>query len=285
MNTLAFHSTSLTLGLNWRARSDLVFDLRANASDTVADSRWSPVESPAPQTCYQLPGLSGACDYLLRLSITGVGQVVTGSEGRRSQSQYQLRQSAAWNHGAHSVRFGADYVRLAPARRDASKAVSVISDSLDGLADNNFWTANSPRQDTSTVVREISGFAEDTWRLAPRLTATYGLRWEISPAPLPGDTAYFLDSAKGQEEALQQPIWRSTYGNFAPRLGLAFRPTASTRTVIRAGGGIYFDSSLSLATDLINDGPLNFSQFRAGGMGSFQPCCATAFCRIFDCRW
>ena len=69
----------------------------------------------------------------MRLSIAGAGQVVSGAEGHRSQSQFQINQTALLNRGSHSIQLGADYVRLAPQRRDATGAVSVIADSLDDL--------------------------------------------------------------------------------------------------------------------------------------------------------
>ncbi len=269
VNLLDLHSRGVTLGLNWRARPDLVFDLRLNASSASSSSVW---EQPgrAPPVCYQLVGSSDDCDYLVRLSIAGVGQVVSGSEGQRSQSQYQINQTAAWNRGGHSIQFGADYIRLAPVRRDATSSVSVIADSVDALAgSNNYWLANSPLQSASAVVQEVSIFAEDTWRVTSRLTVTYGLRWEVSPAPQSNEPANFLDPALGYT-ALVQPIWKSTYLNLAPRLGFAYRPTSGGRTVIRAGAGFYFDSSLSLATDLVNDGPLNVSQYISGRNGIFS---------------
>src|SRR5207247_5231255 len=58
--------------------------------------------------------------------------------------------------------------------------------------------------------------------------------------------------------------------HLAPRFGVAYRPLKGGRTVIRAGAGVYFDSSLSLATDMINDGPLNVSLYRSGRNGLFS---------------
>ncbi|MGZ7033023.1 MAG: WD40/YVTN/BNR-like repeat-containing protein, partial [Thermoanaerobaculia bacterium] len=48
------------------------------------------------------------------------------------------------------------------------------------------------------------------------------------------------------------PLWPVTYRNFAPRLGAAWRVRKGGQTVLRAGGGLFYDSSLSIATDLIN---------------------------------
>ncbi len=270
VNMLDLRSKGVTLGLNWRARPDLLFDLRLNASTAAASSNWVPAGSPADPVCFQLVGPSSACDSLVRLSIAGVGQVVSGPEGRRSQSQYEVNQTAGWNRGAHSVQFGADYVRLAPVRRDAANVVSVLASNVNELADfGNVWFANSPSQSASAVVKEVSISAEDTWRVTSRLTLTYGLRWEISPAPQSSLRANFVDPLGSPAQSLQ-PIWQSTYANLAPRLGLAFRPTNRGRTVIRAGAGFYFDSSLSLATDLVNGGPLNVTTYSSGRNGIFS---------------
>ena len=270
VNMLDLRSKVVTLGLNWRARPDLLFDLRLNASSAAASSHWEPAGSPAAPVCFQLVGPSSGCDSLVRLSIAGVGQVVSGPEGRRSQSQYEVNQTAGWNPGAHSIQFGVGYVRLAPVRRDAAGAVSVLANNVDDLADfKNVWFANSPSQSASAVMKEVSIFAEDTWRVTTRLTVTYGLRWEISPAPQSSLVANFVDPLGSPSPSLQ-PIWQSTYANLAPRLGLAYRPTNRGRTVIRAGAGFYFDSSLSLATDLVNGGPLNVTTYTSGRNGIFH---------------
>jgi hypothetical protein len=268
INSLDIRSRAITGGLSLRAQPTLVFDLRLNASSAGATSLWRqsgttlPDCAIAPATEYFLLGHpSGVCAYLVRLSIAGVGQVVSGSEGRRSQSQYQISPTASWNKGTHSIRFGADYRRLAPIRNDATGAVSILADTVQDLASSsNFWDANAPQRYVSGVVSEISAYAQDTWRVAPRLTATYGLRWEISPAPLlRGATRY--DPATDLPQDVHRPIWPSTYTNFAPRFGVAYQPFRNGRTVLRGGMGLYFDSSLSLATDLVNDGPLNVSNF------------------------
>jgi hypothetical protein len=59
----------------------------------------------------------------------------------------------------------------------------------------------------------------------------------------------------------QQPLWPSSYRNFAPRLGAAYQLSKDGRTVLRAAAGLFYDSSLSIATDLINGGPLSISSF------------------------
>jgi hypothetical protein len=271
VNTLDLWSRSVTLGINFRARPDLVFDVRLNASDAKANSVWKPAGSGVVPACpfdtttafFLIP--PGNCDTLIRLSIAGVGQIVTGSEGQRRQSQYEISPAGNWNIRTHTIRFGADYRRLAPVRNDAGGSLSILADTVADLTtSSNFWDTQAPQQTISAVLKEISVFAQDTWRISRRLTATYGLRWEISPAPHPGAGSIFLDPLAGSPLRLQA-IWPSTYANFAPRFGAAYQLSDRGRTVIRGGMGFYFDSSLSLATDLLNHGPLNVSQFKRSG--------------------
>src|SRR5581483_8638156 len=266
VNFLDLRSKSLTLGVNYRPASNWIIDLRLNGSTAKSFSTW---QQPPPSTlpaCYagavvaSLSALS-PCDSLVRLSIIGVGPVTYGSEGWRSQSQAQASATAQWNFRGHSVSFGADYQHLEPIRHDFSDNFNIIASSLDTLSqDGNLWKATTPQRQTFAILQEVSAFAEDTWRMTPWLTANFGARWEISPGPVPGTPTNFLTS-DGLVQS-QQPLW-STNANFAPRGGLALRLNHSGKTVFRIGGGIYYDSSLSLATDLINGGPLNVSQYHS----------------------
>jgi len=264
---LDFRSWSGTVGLNWRAGAETVVDFRLNQSYSSAQSFWS-----GNSGCELLPvaalWLLGppTCNLLIRFQIGGVGQLVSGPEGDRFQRQFQFVQSAGWKHGTHSLRLGTDYRRIVPERRDSSGTLSLIADDLPALENQDYWIGRSVAQSGSEPVRELSIWAQDTWQLRPRLTLSSGLRWEYSPAPAtPG--LNFLDPSLGTFETETRPLWSVPYGHFAPRLGVAFSPGRSGRTVLRAGGGIYYDSSLSIATDAINSGPLSISAFTSGRNG------------------
>lgn len=62
-------------------------------------------------------------------------------------------------------------------------------------------------------------FAQDQWKLSPKLTLNYGIRWDL-------------------ETGLSRQI-DSYYGAWQPRLGFAYAP--DNKTVIRGGGGLFFD--------------------------------------------
>jgi hypothetical protein len=279
VNRLDLRFQSVTVGLNLRPTASLALDFRANESQATAHSTWTRTGDSAPSGCELEPmpsflfGRAVSCNALVRFSIGGVGQVVTGREGDRKQRQFQVVQSTIWNRGRHALRFGVDYRRMVPIRRDATGTLSVIADDISTVMDNrNLWLGQSPAVNASTEVSELSLWVQDTWQVSRRLTLTSGLRWEFNPAPVPADNkTYFLDpSTNTLFDGLHRPLWPNTYRNFAPRLGAAWRLSKNGGTVLRAGGGLFYDSSLSIATDLINSGPFSVGRFSSGRNGIFS---------------
>ncbi|HWQ55188.1 MAG TPA: TonB-dependent receptor [Bryobacteraceae bacterium] len=265
VNRLELRARSLTFGLNARPGTGTVLDTRLNASWARIASVWRQTgrgvdECGLEEAITHFLRAPADCAYLARFAIPGLNDLVSGHEGRYRQKQFQVAQTAIFYRGAHTVRLGADYRRLAPSRRDASGTLSVIADSIEDLSgDTNLWVGRSGPRQGATVLNELSLLAQDTWRVNSRLTATYGVRWEFSPAPMPDEPAYFL-TEDNSVRAVRQPLWPRAYRNIAPRLGVAFAPRASGRTVVRAGAGLYYDSSISIATDLVNGGPLDVWQ-------------------------
>jgi hypothetical protein len=108
-------------------------------------------------------------------------------------------------------------------------------------------------------------FAQDDIRVTPNLTVNLGFRYEIPPAFTSGMNGVALDPANGggflwadknfvqqvsSAPGVNQNLIRCCaparlisrdWKDFAPRVGLAWRPFASDRFVIRAGYGIFYD--------------------------------------------
>jgi hypothetical protein len=135
-----------------------------------------------------------------------------------------------------------------------------------GLADFLLGDVSSFRQANpieSDLYQEFfSTYGQDTWKIKPRLTMTYGLRWEpnfpivfqhgdvynfslsrfyagqkstVVPTAPPGFT-YPGDPGFAGKSGI--PIkWR----NLEPRVALAWDPTGDGKTAIRIGGGIAYD--------------------------------------------
>jgi hypothetical protein len=268
VNRLDLRFQSLTMGLNVRPAARAALDFRVNESLTAAESTWTQADASSPAGC-ALESLTSyfyggqiPCDSLVRFAISGVGQVVSGREGDHRQRQFQLLQSASLNEGRHALRLGFDYRRIVPIRRDATGTLSVIADDMAAVTNSgNYWTARSAALSESTVVTEWALWAQDTWQVSRRLTVTPGLRWEFSPPPVTSSPVYFFDPVNNDLTQGQQPLWPASHRNFAPRMGAAYQLSNDGRTVLRAAGGLFYDSSLSIATDLINGGPLSISSF------------------------
>jgi Carboxypeptidase regulatory-like domain len=98
----------------------------------------------------------------------------------------------------------------------------------------------------SQNIQRLGLYAEDSWRVSRQLTVNYGVRYQTT-------WGLFLGSGRNEAEnsayvtlkALQIPIVPSLPSDYrkqiAPRLGIAYSPGSSGKTVIRAGFGLYYD--------------------------------------------
>lgn len=107
------------------------------------------------------------------------------------------------------------------------------------------------RSDTLQAVRTgaTNAFVSDSWRISRNLTLSLGLRYELNrPAYDLNDSAsiFDLDSARIVrlgEDGVPRSGFHADRDNFAPRLGLAWRPAGGERLVLRAGWGVYHNFS------------------------------------------
>jgi hypothetical protein len=266
VNQLDLRSQSLTLGLNTRITPNTILDLRSNESQVTADSQWNPGQACALQPVidffYNAPT---PCDTLVRFSIGGLGQLVSGREGLRRQRQFQLVGTASLHRRSHTFGLGADFRTIVAIRRDPTGNLGVIADDLLALSDKrNLWIATATGQNGSADVEEVSLWLQDTWQATSRLTIAAGLRWEFSLPPISSDKTNFLDLETNTVFTGKHQLWQESYRDFAPRAGVAWLLTRDGRTVLRAGGGLYYDSSMSIATDILNGGPLSVSRLSSG---------------------
>jgi hypothetical protein len=100
---------------------------------------------------------------------------------------------------------------------------SVVNGTIPPPVDTNWQNAYPPDQTPnyfSDITHSYYGFfAQDQWRITPKLTMNYGLRWDF-------------------EKGLEQQIV-TRYNGVQPRVGLAYSP--DRHTVIRAGFGLFDD--------------------------------------------
>lgn len=261
VNQLDLRTQSLTIGLNARIAPAATVDVHLNESQATANSLWNPGDGCALQSLTEsFSSAPSPCDYLVRFWIGGVGQLVSGLEGLRRQRQFQFIGAAAFHPDGHAFALGADYRAIRAIRRDPTGALAVIADDVTGLADRRkLWLSSATGQNGEADVRETSLWFQDTWQATRRLTLSYGVRWEHSPPPLSDKQTFFYDYGSNSVFSGQHELWMPSLRHFAPRFGLAWQLSRDGRTVLRAGGGLYYDSSLSIATDILNGGPLNIT--------------------------
>jgi hypothetical protein len=219
-----------------------------------------------------------------------------GSNGFLPSDKYgttpQLTDDLSWNRGAHSLRFGFMGQRILvpfaqpPQSRglfnfsgvytsvinktDATTAVTQFL--LSPTAGSDLVGANQVQLSnfhTHDLRRKyIGGYAQDSWKVTPQLTVTFGVRWDYFGFPYDrfGDDANFVpgpgfnggtllfpssrigivpdaykanlarDGVNVQSSGLV--LGKAQKTNFAPRFGFAWHPLS--KLVVRGGYGIFY---------------------------------------------
>ena len=111
-------------------------------------------------------------------------------------------------------------------------------------------------------------FAQDNWRLNGHLTINYGVRYDVEISPLFAP-ATAVNAAAEQALGVVEGIPRD-FNNVAPRFGLAWDPAGNSKTVIRAGYGMFYDHPLlATAFDSVTaDGGRSVQLISTGGTPS-----------------
>jgi Carboxypeptidase regulatory-like domain/TonB dependent receptor-like, beta-barrel len=181
--------------------------------------------------------------YRFDTSQAAVAGVTVGTLYSNVQRQLNFVDTFAWTVGVHQLKFGMDYRRLSPTSRGSSSYV-VLDEFPELVLGNVGGVLLLTKFPYSVTINNYSLFAQDTWKVANRLTLTYGLRWEINPAPesaISGRPLYAVQGVFDSNPLALVPgsPWHTQYGNFAPRIGVAYQITS--KTVVRGGFGIYYD--------------------------------------------
>jgi TonB dependent receptor-like, beta-barrel len=181
-----------------------------------------------------------------------------------SEQQFQFVNNWTKIHGNHQIKFGAD-IRYAMNLRvpsDANRTGELNFDQNDtslagngGLALGTFLLGdvNELQRFVSTSLNAAERqkrwffYGQDTYRITPKLTLNYGLRWEIYfPETVNGTgNGGFANLTNGViDVAGYGPVGMNgnvsnTYKAFGPRLGIAYQ--ANAKTVVRMGYGRSFD--------------------------------------------
>ena len=173
-----------------------------------------------------------------------------GSQGKISQRQINLIDNVSYSFGTHQLKWGVDYRRLFPIFGfQPLRALYQVSSHNDLTAGNVSFAQESAFLVAHPIYQNLSLYAQDTWRESGRLSLTYGLRWELNPPPgerngiQPANLVGLNDPATATLAPPGTTLYKTTYNNFAPRVGLAYqvRQSPGRETVVRAGFGVFYD--------------------------------------------
>jgi hypothetical protein len=267
MNDVSVYSTrTYTAGASSVFSSRLSNESRLNYTSNTSTSNYliDSFGGSTPINLLQLAGLSDGSEadvflaygpYFIQLSQHGE----TGT-----QRQWNLIDTLNLSLGRHQLKFGVDYRRLAPFSTLANPDVQYYYGLVNGEKDvetNSAYTFPVAYAPAYPLYTNFSVFAQDEWKISAGLTLSFGLRWEVNPAPgvTRGIKPYTIQGASPDTWTLAPegtPLWQTTYGNFAPRLGAAYvlHNKPSWETVVRAGGGVFFDTGQQLGSGGF-DGP------------------------------
>jgi hypothetical protein len=269
-----FASTSTTqtatAGMTWSVSPTVANDLRFNYSRNEGSSDFflDNFHGAVPLTSLPFPspftGKNARLDFSIG-PLTG-GHLDAGQAGRNLQRQINITDSLSAQKGSHSLKFGADFRRLSPVYSPHQYfQQAFFSTVADAGAGNAAFAFLQSARTSALLFYNLGAFAQDTWRVASRLTLTYGLRWDVDFAPSaasgPGFlavTGYNLDDlSKLAVAPAGTPPFHTKYGNVAPRIGVAYQLSQNPdwQTVLRGGFGVFYDLATSQAGNVYGNNP------------------------------
>jgi hypothetical protein len=256
-------TTSLTLGGLWSIRPSIVDDFRFNYAKSSSSSifrldSFGSAAVPSDSSVFISPFSSQTSEYFFGVFSGQQLQWALGKGANNSQKQFNIVDGISIQKGSHRVKLGVDYRQLSPTFGPRTYFPSTyFTDVPSVVAGQTLFTLIQASRSGRLSLTNISAFAQDTWNATPRLTLTYGLRWEFNPAPSGSLPLFAINSvadlASLNVASAGTPLWSTTYNNFAPRLGIAYHlfQNDGRQTVIRAGYGVFYDLSTQQLGDAV----------------------------------
>ncbi|HYP25277.1 MAG TPA: carboxypeptidase regulatory-like domain-containing protein [Blastocatellia bacterium] len=214
-------------------------------------------------------------------SIIGVtGTVNFLGQNEQFDWRLQVADNLSWIRGNHTFKFGGEYNHVYAEQLfgfDQTGTFQILGGTTAGVLDILSFTPGAGstvnRFDNTSVrfrkqignlqsnltTEEIAFFGQDSWRIRPNFTLTYGLRWEgqFNPTPDTSNTALLnlvKDFRFPSGHTLDPTQIPDDTDQFGPRVGFAWDPFSDQKTVIRGYSGIYYARTPALLlTDALNN--------------------------------
>ncbi len=192
---------------------------------------------------FSYPGL----DSFPNLTFYDQNGLNIGPDGNAPQSTiqnlYQLTDNVGWVKGKHSFKFGFDGRKYISPQYFTQRARGdyqwdALDEFLHDFAPTNFGersTGSNPYYGDQTA---FYGYGNDTYRMTPKVTLNFGLRYEFTAVPV-GEREQRLNAASSVPGLVSFHAPQPGYTNFAPRLGINWAP--DEKTSVRVGYGMAYD--------------------------------------------
>ena len=253
-----------TLGVTWAISPVAANDFRFNYSSADASASFSldrfggavplgTLPFPSPFTA-----ANGGFNFQVDALGSNNGGLFAGASAHNQQRQLNILDNVSLQKGSHSLKFGVDYRRLSPlVAPSAYEQLNIFSDMPSADTGTGAFSEVLSSLPVTFLFRNLGLFAQDTWHILPRLTITYGLRWDVDfvPSTIIGpefNAVAGFDLSNLSNLALLPPgtpPYKTKWGNIAPRIGLVYQVPGSPRwqTVLRGGFGVFYDLATSQA--------------------------------------
>jgi hypothetical protein len=163
------------------------------------------------------------------------------------ESRLQTADTVTWSHGKHTFKFGFDASHIEDNAQNLFSGFGVYSytsllayfsdlnkpDTCSGVPCYASYNQGLGLVGTDFTSNDYAFFVADDWKVRPRLSLSFGLRWEYQQMP------HVLTSLVNPQvpQTGQMP---SDMNNFGPRAGFSYDIFGNGKTVLRGGYGIYY---------------------------------------------
>ncbi len=195
----------------------------------------------------------------------------------RFHNTYQLQDALSITKGSHSMKVGFDVAQVRV--RDAvpfvfygsysyqlSSGYTSLGNFMDDFSGTSSasLTKNFGNNIARPTLTNQAYYVQDHWKATPSLAVDLGLRYEYYGAPFNyvaypavdlNNLACFPTTSA---VSCRVPV-KPNYKNFGPRIGFAYTPGASNKTVIRGALGIFYDNVFTNVADNIQASAPNAS--------------------------